>query len=366
MDINTLAFFELLKAGLWGKEISLFDYGKIDYATIKRIAEEQSVEGLITVGLEHVKDVKIPQEWTLQFVGSTLQIESRNKGMNEFVAKLFSLLRKYGIYALLVKGQGIAQCYERPLWRSCGDVDLLLGEPDYKKAKDCLSSLAVSVEKENAFKHLGMTIDGWVVELHGTLKSGFLPRMDELVDSVQAETLKEGKIRAWRDGETDIFLPEQNNDVILIFTHIIKHFYHEGIGLRQLCDWCRLMWTFKDSLNQGLLKTRLKQAGLINEWKVFSNFVVEYLGMPVEAMPLYSDKRCWKRKAGKLLGFILETGNFGHNRDLSYRQKKSSLEIKRISFWRNTSDSFRRFVIFPKNTTIAWFNWFKTGIKAII
>lgn len=59
-------------------------------------------------------------------------IEQRNKGMNIFISELIDKLQKEDIYAILVKGQGIAQCYEKPLWRSSGDIDLLLSDSNCK------------------------------------------------------------------------------------------------------------------------------------------------------------------------------------------------------------------------------------------
>ena len=109
MDNNQKAFFELLRAGLWEKEVRLSPYKNIDYSVILNLAEEQSVVGLVAAGLEHVADVKIPQQWALQFTGQTIQLEQRNKAMNAFVARLIGKLRNEDIYTLLVKGQGIAQ-----------------------------------------------------------------------------------------------------------------------------------------------------------------------------------------------------------------------------------------------------------------
>ena len=55
--------------------------------------------------------------------------------MNVFLAKLIEKLRNEGVYAILMKGQGVAQCYECPPWRTCGDIDLLLSERNFDKAK---------------------------------------------------------------------------------------------------------------------------------------------------------------------------------------------------------------------------------------
>ena len=125
---NIEAFFALLQAGLWEKDVELRKYGTTDFDEIMRLAEEQSVVGLVTYGLEHVKDVKVTQEWLLQFIGLSLQVEQQNKEMNKFVADLVGRMRAKGIYTLLLKGQGVAQCYERPLWRANGDVDFFLSD----------------------------------------------------------------------------------------------------------------------------------------------------------------------------------------------------------------------------------------------
>ena len=150
-NINLQAFIALLRAGLWEREVQLSQYKGIDYDKILISADEQSVVGLVTAGLDKVVDVKVPQVEVLQFVGSSIQVEQQNTALNQFVADLIDKLRDADIYAILVKGQGVAQCYERPLWRSLGDVDLLLSGENYLKANVLLSSIAFSVEEENQY-----------------------------------------------------------------------------------------------------------------------------------------------------------------------------------------------------------------------
>jgi len=387
LDSNTQAFFELVQAGLWEKEVRLAQYGDIDFSEVLRLATEQSVVGHVAAGLEHVSDMKVPQEWALQFVGQTLQIEQRNKAMNAFVAELIERLRKADIYAILVKGQGIAQCYERPLWRSSGDVDLLLSEENYKKAKELLVPLATDVETEYThFKHLGMTIDGWVVELHGTLHSRLSARVDRVVDDVQRDVFYGGKVRSTEfkssnSSRVQVFLPAPDEDVIFVFTHILHHFFFEGIGLRQICDWCRLLYTYKGSLNVPLLESRLRKAGLMSEWKAFAAFAVAYLGMPVEATPLFDadvDLKVNKKKADKICEFVLEVGNFGHNREL--RAKNAELRAKGCramrhegyfwrkfkSFWGRLSDMLRHFWIFPLDSIRFFGGVLRSGLHAAV
>lgn len=145
---TTEAFLALVRAGLWEKEVCLSSCGNIGYERLNLLAQEQAVDGLIAAGLEHVVDVKVPKEVVLQFVGYAIQLEQRNVAMNDFIATIIARMRKADIYTLLIKGQGIAQCYERPLWRVSGDVDFFLSKQNYPKAKTLLLPLATVIDPE--------------------------------------------------------------------------------------------------------------------------------------------------------------------------------------------------------------------------
>ena len=374
---NTQAFFSLVKAGLWvGDNVNdnlnhnLFE--GVDWGVVYRLAEEQAVVGLVAAGIENLNandnlKCRVPQEWVLQFAGQTIQIEHRNKAMNEFLAGIIDKLRKEGVYTLLLKGQGIAQCYERPLWRASGDVDLFLSNDNYKNAVNVLTPLANEVEDENIYtKHIGFRIDKWEVELHGSLRSELWKRLDNMLDEVQKEIFCGGAVRSWMDGSTQVFMPREDEDVVYVFAHILQHFFKGGIGLRQICDWCRLLYTYRDSLNYGLLESRIRKGGIRTEWKVFATLAVDYLGMPGGYMPLYDGSNKWKKKADRLLSFVLETGNFGHNRDMSYINKESAISRKWKTFCLITSDSFKQFAIFPMDSIRVWLGMMRIGLLSLV
>ena len=89
---------------------------------------------------------------------------------------------------------------------------------------------------------------------------------------------------------------------------------------------------------------------LVSEWKAFGAFAVEYLGMPKEAIPLYSVDDKWKKKADKICSFILEVGNFGQNRDMSHFEKYPYLVRKTCSMGRRCADLIRHARIFPMDS----------------
>ena len=160
MNKTDNVFFELLKAGLWGEaganlnvletsgtsERARADLNLnegVTWEKVYQLAQEQSVQGLVLQGIEMVQgswlkvhgSPLVPKVLLLQWIGEVQVIEQRNKEMNAFIADLIDKLRKADIYALLVKGQGIAQCYEKPLWRCSGDIDLFLSDENTKKQK---------------------------------------------------------------------------------------------------------------------------------------------------------------------------------------------------------------------------------------
>ena len=368
---NQAAFIALVRAGLWENSLkcsveSLEFRDSVDWEEVYRLASEQAVLGLVLAGIDFLPiDQRPPKVELLQWIGEIQILEQQNQSMNHFIGELVDKMRKEGIYALLVKGQGVAQCYEKPLWRSCGDVDFLLSDDNYDKAKEFLAPLAAHVDEEDAFrKHLGMTIDPWIVELHGTMNTELSKRVNRGIEEVQNDLFYGGNVRSWMNEGTQVFLPSADNDIIIIFTHFIQHFYVGGVGLRQVCDWCRLLWTYSEKIDRKKLESRLKDMGLMAEWRLFGVFAVEQLGMPEEAMPFYKTSGRQKRNANRIYKLILRSGTFGFNQDQSYRTKYPLLVQKFITLWHRIGEFYKLSMIFPYNAPKFFVTYVFNRVKA--
>ena len=366
-NYKTDVFFELLRAGLWEKDVELQKYGTTDFTEIMRLAEEQSVVGLITAGLEHVMDIKVPQEWTLQFIGSTLQIEQQNKRLNQFLSECVEKMRMAGIYTLLVKGQGVALCYEKPLWRASGDIDFYMSEENFVKSKTFYKPLVSKFDPDNDYtRHINMIYGDWVVEIHANQHTSLSKRIDGVLDDIHRDLFFVGNVRSVNIGSVQVFMPSVVNDVLIVFTHFLKHFYKGGLGLRQICDWCRLLWTYRDKLDRKSLETRIKQMGLLSEWRAFGAFAIDILGMPEESMPLYEDEYKWRKKAQHIKNFVMMSGNFGHNRDSSYYGKYPLIIRKVISFGRRCNDFIYHARVFPLDSFKFLLGFTFIGLKSAL
>ena len=249
------AFFALLRAGLFpvhGEGFKVNDslFREVDWNEVYQLAQEQSVLGLVLAGLEQYKNLNanlnLNQIVLLQWIGEVQLLEQRNKAMNQFIAELIEEMRSQGIYTLLVKGQGLAQCYNRPNWRSSGDVDLLLSKDNYEKAKAFILPKGVLTEPEEAGKkHLAMQVGQWAVELHGTLRVGLSKRVDRMLDKVQHDIFYGGQVRSVAldvndnlndNGTTksfksvQIFLPAENEDVVYVLLISFSTFIKVVLG----------------------------------------------------------------------------------------------------------------------------------------
>ena len=341
------AFLALVRAGLWEQPVSLPSLEESDWDAILALSEEQTVVGLVGDGLSRASGSKPPKAVRNAFISTVYATEHRNAQMDAFLAAQYAQLQAAGIKTVVLKGQGVARCYSHPQWRQSGDIDYLLESDDYTRAKSILVPSSNTEPSENVQKkHLALQIDTVEIELHGTVHAELSRRMDVELDKLQAEMFSKSLFRSWQDAGVDILLPSPDVDVVFVFTHILQHLFKGGIGLRQICDWCRLLWTYRDAIDRNLLEERLRAMKLKSEWYVFAAFAVNGLGMSVDAMPFY--RPIASRRIHRLSSYILEVGNFGHNRDISYQRRGLPIFIRKcITFGRQAQENFRLVSIFP-------------------
>lgn len=109
------------------------------------------------------------------------------------------------------------------------------------------------------------------------------------------------------DGMGEICVPTPAFNRIYQMSHISNHFFHEGIGLRQLVDYYLVLmqgFTADEKRNDERL---LRQCGLLKMARAVMYVLHEVLGLDEQHMIVSVDKKRGK----KLLDEILAGGNFG-------------------------------------------------------
>jgi len=307
-------FLLLLRIGLWGGEANPenFPTESTDWKGIYKLAEQQTVvgivyDGLSTLPIELQPDQHLLRKWYIH----VLRIENSHNVLNKTLVEIFSLYEEAGFTPILLKGQGIAQCYRNPSHRNCGDIDVYLGKKDYERSKDLLFAKGYSKKdlyeslKDFGFNYKGISIENHkiVSSVHHQLSNNaFYIIVNKWYPSDLRKTIIENK---------EIKLPPVWFDSFYILLHISEHFFQGGIGLRQLSDWCCLLHSYKDEIDPNLLRENLKILNLEKIWGAFAYVAVTYLGLPKEDMPFYEDR--FNTLGEKILSQIFKEGNFGQH-----------------------------------------------------
>lgn len=313
-------FFELIRAGLWGKQANpqLFD-NQTDWKEIYRSARAQALLGVVFDGVQSLpKDKLPPRALYLQWCNVVLQMEENNRLLNRELGNLYALLHKEGIEPVLMKGQGLAQNYREPLHRQCGDIDLFTGLDHYERANELLR-LEASSEEEELYKHASFTWHGVIVENHRIMTQLSAPGANRRLQREIRRWYTGGDCRKRTIGAAEVTLPPLPFDTVFVLLHAVQHFLDEGIGLRQICDWACMLHAQRDLPGKEETTALLKSLGLEKAARAFGVIVVRYLGLSAEHLPV-PFQAADIHTAEWLLTDIWAGGNFGkHNAGQSKR-----------------------------------------------
>lgn len=364
-------FFTVLRAGLWGVADKAQDLSSFDWKEVLMLAKEQTVPGIVTDGFSAMKSsgtsVSIDSKSAEWLMLQTIGAERANARLNALVAETCALFKRDGVDYRLLKGQGTALNYPHPEHRSPGDIDYLLDDENYSRASALLSPKATELCPEDAHKkHFGMFFPGGLeIELHGTARAGFGRRFDDVIDSMQAEMFAGKDFRSWDCLGTEVLLPSVNFDAVFIFTHFVQHFYHGGLGLRQICDWTMHLHRFAKEIDRDWVLHRLRALDMLNEWKAFGYLAVNSLGLPEDEMPFY-DPRC-ARHAGRIWASMKHSGNFGRKMTKGRDIKSEPYLLRKVrSLCGHLVWMPRHFPISPRNTIRALRGTLVSGFSAVL
>ena len=358
-------FFALLRSVLWNEVPERLPFaGGADWEALHDLAYRQTVTPLVTDGINRLPKELLPAEPERldPFLGDLMATANRNRVLDAFIPKLFDALA--GIPVVLVKGQSLALDYPDPERRQPGDIDLLLLPSSYETAKDILLPKATKVlDEEKEIWHQGMRFRSVEVEIHGSISTLMSRKLDRKLAALLGEQFDGRPFPAVSIGGAEIPVPDAEFNAVYIFVHFLQHYWSGGVGLRQLVDWMTFVTVHKRDIHPVVLEVRLKDLGLLRLWKVFTGFAQEYLGCPVEKLPLAAAPDPGKN--ARIWRYIRRCGNFGKNVDRS-RGEESYLVRKVHSLWRLVvADRLRHFRVFPQESVRFFLGAFGYGLQRL-
>lgn len=292
--------FELLRAGLWGRspETGLLPLNEAEWGQIYDMAAEHTIVGQVFQGICMLPDELMPpQEMLDMWVVHVDKIERKNRKMNETVNSLLTFFESQDLHPVLLKGQGVAEMYEQPLQRACGDIDLFFDDEEYDDALEAVKKAGGRLEKMPDGSYLSKW-QGVEVEIHDRMLDIYNPLLQSRIrDMIE------------RDGVVGN-RPSPLMNMLILNTHILKHMIGPGIGLRQVADMARACFALDGQYDKGRFQ-RCCSAWFIEGWtEQLCTLLHDHLGVAEELLPCYDEEVMLDEQ---LLQKILNGGNFGQH-----------------------------------------------------
>lgn len=300
-----------------------------DWKVLYVIAKKQALLGVLFYGIRRLpKELAPEQKQLMQWMVMAEQIRKQNIRLFQDSVKVCQNFENEGFANCILKGQGNALLYPDPYMRTPGDIDIYLsgGRRKIMKYVD-----QVCPNQVMRYHHVDFPVMKTAIEVHFTPSYMFCPihnrRMQKWFEEVMGEQCNHRV--SLPDGYGEIHVPQVSFNVIYILSHLYRHIFTEGIGLRQLLDyyfvlvkWHTDLTNLTDSnkslpqmtqINTDLdiLRHELKYLGL---WK-FAQAVMyvlhEVFGLSEDWMIAPMDER----EGRFLLDEIMRGGNFGQYDD---------------------------------------------------
>lgn len=240
MTLNKIenAFFELLRIALGTQDKMTVALNDAEWKDVAQMAVKQSVLGILFTAVETLPEEQRPyNDLYIDMYKWVDTIEQRNEHMNKLTASVSNRFRKDGFPNCILKGQGVALLYPKPLRRHSGDIDIWVKG----KMDDILSYVTRRTKpRKTGYLHIEFQLkNGTPIEAHfrPSFNNNFVTnhKLQKWFKEQQDEQ-NENYVNL-PNSEERIPIPTHAFNSIFILHHIYRHFFGEGIGLRQLIDY---------------------------------------------------------------------------------------------------------------------------------
>ena len=240
-------FFDFLRFCIGSAKEIPGSLKEVDWKELYAIAQKQALLGVLFHGIRRLpKELAPEQKLLMQWMVMAEQIRKQNIRLFQDSVKVCQNFENEGFANCILKGQGNALLYPDPYMRTPGDIDIYLsgGRRKIMKYVD-----QVCPNQVMRYHHVDFPVMKTAIEVHFTPSYMFCPihnrRMQKWFEEVMGEQCKHRA--SLPDGYGKIHVPTVSFNVIYILSHLYRHIFTEGIGLRQLldyyyvvCDFCKV------------------------------------------------------------------------------------------------------------------------------
>ena len=299
----------------------------IDWQSLLAFMRKQALIGVMMHGMNKLKGVKIPREIIKKTFVYSEQVRQKNKMLYKKSVEVVEQYRIAGFECCILKGQGNAVMYPDSYMRMPGDIDVWV-----KGSREQIIQYVKQHYPKADFRyyHAEYHDDGVSVEAHfmpGIMNN---PIYNNRLQRYYAE-MQDLQCSHWvelPDGMGKIPVPTLDFNVIFQLSHMMHHYFDEGIGLRQMLDYYYVLKDLKAGNRSIEMAAKLDDLGL----RKFAGAVMYVLrnifGLEDDYLIVSVDEKRGK----KLMSEIMRGGNFGQYSGLTNHRTATKYMLKN---WRN-------------------------------
>lgn len=345
------AFFKLLRLGLRACNDCDVALDRAGWEAVYALACRHAVAPVVLDGVERLTIMqKPPQEVVWPWIQLVQQVETANRRLNRTVVMVCDKFRREGMGTVLLKGQGLSVFYPRPLHRMPGDIDLWM-DGGRKMVVDYVRKYCPHAEV--VYHHVDFPVlKEAPMELHFTpswLNNwGLNRRLQRCFADWKPYSLLHKVQLPERVGE--VAVPTLAMNRVYLLVHAYRHFFDEGIGLRQLMDYCLVLrQPCSDGERAEAVRT-LERLHLMRFAAAVMYVLQAVFGLEEEHLLVAPSEKRGKR----LLGEVLQAGNFGQHDSRIHRPEN---ETPLHRFCRKQARNVRFLIDYPGE--VVWGFFFK-------
>lgn len=308
------ALLTLLRSGLWNRppdNSELFPLSADEWQEVFEKSRIHTVSAIVADSLEHLLENQLPPDGILaSWAVESDRIERLNGTMTNVTALLSEMYRN--LRPVCFKGQECASLYARPSSRECGDIDLYFNDIEASAVVARQHGYVPEHKPDGSFTY---AVQGIVVEHHQSYIDLCAPRKRKWLRILDANP-------GFETGSGGMLRPVPALNLLVLHSHVMKHAFGRGVGLRQICDLARAYYSYDGMYDAEELRDMYRKAGLTSWTRMVHAFLTDYLGLGKEFLP-YAEPHA---DASGFLRRVMLAGNFGRSMPGNGQGKRKTLK----------------------------------------
>lgn len=316
----TSIFFDFLRFCLKEDTKEPQNLSEMDWDALYDFGRKQAILGVLFHGIKRLSksEYRPDRRQILRWYADCSFIEKANIQTYKDASDLTEMmLKKFGVHSCVLKGQTNALMYPDPYMRTSGDIDLWT---DAKTLDIIRISRQLDPKGEIGYHHIELSYFKTPVEVH------FFPSfMGNMWHEYklrrffnQCKEAQFDRLSILPSGLGEIYTLTDDFNRVFQMSHLMHHFFFEGIGLRQMIDYYYLLLRgFTDEERKKTISV-FKQVGMFKFAAAVMYIMKDILGLPDQYLLMKPNER-----VGKILvSEIIQSGNFGfHDKRYSFTGK---------------------------------------------